>query len=147
MRLSTRARYGMRAMLALALAQGQGPVMAREIAQQQGVPISYLEQLLALLGKAKLVTSTRGARGGYVLARAAAQITVLEVISALEGPLDLAECGSGVHCSKQAQACALQEVWAQASQALARAFQGVTLAALAERQRAREAEALASYSI
>ncbi|HPM25338.1 MAG TPA: Rrf2 family transcriptional regulator, partial [Phycisphaerae bacterium] len=69
MKLSTRSTYGMRAMLELALAVGQGPVMVREIAERQRLPATYLEQLMVLLRKAGLVNATRGAHGGYALAR------------------------------------------------------------------------------
>ncbi len=147
MRFSTRARYGMRAMLTLALRYGEGPVMAKEIAQQQGVPVSYLEQLLAQLAKARLVVSTRGAHGGYTLARNPEAITTMDVLSALEGSLGLAECHSGVSCTRDPETCALRDLWIQSSQALVGTFQGTSLADLARRQQARDAESLLMYSI
>ena len=147
MRFSTRARYGMRAMLALALAHGQGPVMAKEIGQQQGVPINYLEQLLAQLAKAKLVSSTRGAHGGYVLARPPEEISAMDVVGVLEGPLDLAECHAGVVCTRAPEACALRDLWCAGSQALVNTFQETSLAELARRQQAKDSNHLPMYSI
>ena len=147
MRLSTRSRYGMRAMLVLSLEYGRGPVMAKEIAARQNVPISYLEQLLAQLAKAQLVTSTRGAHGGYELARPPAEISAAEVLGVLEGPLDLAEC-KGVSCDKQPESCALRTLWQHGSAALRQAFEGVTLDRLAADQRSRSVATEAwAYSI
>ncbi len=147
MKLSTRSRYGMRAMLALSLEYGRGPVMAKQIAASQNVPLSYLEQLLAQLAKAQLVTSTRGARGGYELARPPAEISAAQVLGALEGPLELAEC-KGVSCDKQPEACALRTLWQHGSAALQQAFEGMTLDRLAAEQRSRAAATEAwAYSI
>lgn len=134
-------------MLALALQQGPGPLMVREIAVQQNLPPTYLEQLMVLLRKAGLVTATRGAHGGYVLARPAGDITLAEIIEVLEGPLNLADCPSGTGCCGHPEACALAEVWDEATQSLLRVFRGITLADLVERQRVKESAQVLMYSI
>ena len=92
MKLSTRGRYGIHAMYDLALHASEGPVPIKVIAERQGIPEAYLEQLVAVLKKEGLVTSTRGAQGGYTLSRPAAEITVGQVLRALEGGLNLVDC-------------------------------------------------------
>ncbi|MHB9026115.1 MAG: RrF2 family transcriptional regulator [Armatimonadota bacterium] len=147
MKLSTRSTYGMRAMLALAMGYGGGNLMVKEIAERQGLPATYLEQLMVPLRKSGLVTAMRGARGGYILARSPATMTVGEIIEVLEGPIHLTECPSGAGCCGQPEACALVELWTEASEALTRVFQQVTLADLVERQRAKESASVLNYSI
>lgn len=92
MRLSTRVRYGMQAMLALALRPGPEPMSVKEIAERNGLPEHYLEQLITPLRRAGLLQSARGAQGGYVLARPACDISLLEVVQALDGPLEIEAC-------------------------------------------------------
>lgn len=147
MKLSTRSTYGVRAALTLAIEYGRGPIMVKEIAEKQSLPITYLEQLMTLLRKAGLVNATRGAHGGYVLSRSPAEITVADVVEVLEGPLTLAECPSGAGCCGKPEACALNDLWANATQALVRVFEDVTLAKLVEKQREKESGAVLSYSI
>lgn len=147
MKLSTRSTYGMRAMLELALAYGQGPVMVREIAERQRLPATYLEQLMVLLRKAGLVSATRGAHGGYALSRPPMEMTIAEIVEVLEGPLDLVECPSGAGCCGQPQACALCDLWDDAARTLLDFFGSTTLAALAERQRAKSASPVLMFSI
>lgn len=148
MKLSTRSTYGVRAMLALAMQQpGTGPLMVKDIAELQKLPATYLEQLMVLLRKAGLVTATRGAHGGYTLARPAAEITLAEIIEVLEGPLNLTDCPNGAGCCGHPENCSLYGLWQQAGQALTDVFANVTLATLAEQQRAREAGTVLMYSI
>jgi Rrf2 family protein len=87
MRISCKVEYGLRALLDLALHGQHEPSLSRDIAQRQGIPETYLNQLLLQLRRAGLVTSVRGPRGGHMLARATIDVTVLEVMEALEGPL------------------------------------------------------------
>jgi len=87
MNLSTRARYGARAMVELAIYGTEVPVQAKEISRRQDIPVSYLSQLLHALRRAGLVRSIRGARGGYVLARPPSAISLLEILRVLEGSL------------------------------------------------------------
>lgn len=89
MRLSTKGRYGVKALFELAYHYGSGPLSLKEIAERQGLSEHYLEQLAAPLRRAGLVTSVRGAQGGYALGRPPQEITVGEILQALEGPLEL----------------------------------------------------------
>ncbi|MDI6600729.1 MAG: Rrf2 family transcriptional regulator [Thermoanaerobacteraceae bacterium] len=92
MRLSTKGQYGLRAMFELAINYGEGPLSLKTIADRQYISEHYLEQLIATMRKAGLVSSTRGAQGGYVLSRSPEEITVGQVIRVLEGPLAPVEC-------------------------------------------------------
>jgi Rrf2 family protein len=92
MMFSTKAEYGIRVMVELARQTGEEPVPLAEIAERGGLPLAYLEHLVARLRKADLVTSRRGSRGGYMLARPAAEITMAEVVEALEGSIAPIEC-------------------------------------------------------
>ena len=135
-------------MLAVARKQGGGPFMTKEIAEQQHLPPTYLEQLMVQLRKAGLLTATRGAHGGYLLARPAADITLLEIIEALEGPLTLVECPGGAGgCCGEPESCALAAIWERASQTLRNTFQAVTLAHLVEDQQTRESSVALMFNI
>jgi Rrf2 family transcriptional regulator, cysteine metabolism repressor len=147
MKFSSRAIYGMRAMLVLARAHGQGSVFLKDIVEREHLPGTYLEQLMGPLRKAGIVQGVRGARGGYTLARAPAEIPVLAILEALEGPLNLAECPGGPGCCRQPETCALQDLWAEGSRALGRIYQDLSLAGLLERQRAKEADPVQDYHI
>ncbi len=92
MRLSTRGRYGLKAMFDLAVHFGDGPISLTCIAERQAISVNYLEQLITPLRKAELVKSVRGAQGGYMLAKAPEEITVGEILTTLEGPLAPTDC-------------------------------------------------------
>lgn len=89
MKFSIKVQYGLQAMLELAFRYFGGPVQIRDISRNQKIPIRYLEQLMLVLKRAKLVTSVRGKRGGYALSRRPVDITLLEAVEALEGPIEL----------------------------------------------------------
>jgi Rrf2 family protein len=134
-------------MLALAMHEGSDPVMTKEIAEIQSLPATYLEQLMLTLRKAGLVNATRGAKGGYVLSRDPRWIKLAEVVEALEGPLEIADCADVPSCCQDAQACALKELFDEANAALRNVFDKVSLADLAERQRMKESPAAQMYFI
>lgn len=92
MKLSTKGRYGLKAMFDLALHDGKGPVSLAAIAERQSISIHYLEQLVSPLRKAGLLKSVRGAQGGYLLAKAPSEISIKEILELLEGPLAPASC-------------------------------------------------------
>ncbi len=133
MRLTARSEYGLLALIDLGVRYGDGPVSAREVSERQGVPTKFLEQLLAALRKAGLVSAIRGARGGFSLTRDPREITVLEVVEALEGPLAPTTCDGGSLCGRSG-ACAAAGVWAKATEALRDVFDTTTLADLSVRQ-------------
>ena len=92
MKLSTRGRYGLKAMFDLALGYGEGPISLTSISERQAISVNYLEQLISPLRKASLVESVRGAQGGYMLARKPDEITVGKILTTLEGPLAPTDC-------------------------------------------------------
>lgn len=134
MKLSTRARYGLRAMVALAMRADDAPVMMRSIAEHEGLSKRYLDNIFATLRQEGLVLSVRGACGGYRLARPAQDIHVDEVVEALEGDILLVHCAAEFGGCPKHGSCATSEVWENASTALREAFHAVTLQDLAERQ-------------
>jgi Rrf2 family protein len=133
MRLTARSEYGVLALIDLSVRYGSGPVSAREVSERQGIPLKFLEQLLAALRKAGIVSACRGARGGFALTRDPAAISVLEVVEALEGPLAPTSCDGGQLCGRSG-ACAAASVWTRATDALRDVFDTTTLADLSERQ-------------
>ena len=147
MKLSTRSRYGLRAMLVLAQYVGDEPVMTKEIADKQNLPVTYLEQLMLTLRKAGLVVATRGAKGGYVLSRSADDMTLCDIVEALEGPLDIADCADVTNCCQTPDTCALKEVFTEANNSLRAVFSKRTLAQLAEEQRLKEVSGSSMYFI
>ncbi len=110
MKLSTRGKYGLYAMYYLARHEGEGP-QALQSVSTVGVPKQYLEQLLGNLRRAGLVSAVRGARGGYQIARPAAEVTLLDIIDAVEGPIELSECASSEHACDRACECPVRWVW------------------------------------
>lgn len=144
MKLSTRGRYGIHAMYDLALHAHSGPQSIKAISERQGVPEAYLEQLIAVLKREKLVTSTRGAQGGYTLTRPPEQITVGDVLRALEGGLGLVECLDEEAVCGKSCACASRVVWQKLRDGLNAIVDGITLRDMIEdygKQRAQEEEA------
>lgn len=135
MRITTRSRYGVRAMMELALREGTGRVQAQEIAAAQDISPGYLEHLLAALRKASLVRSVRGQHGGYELARAAEQITLREIVEALEGPIAPLECVDDSASCERADRCATRDVWSKVAHAVSGTLEEMSLGALCCRQR------------
>lgn len=135
MRISARTEYGLRAMIELANHYGLGPIGVREIASRQGIPERFLEQLISSLRRAGLVTSQRGAQGGFVLAKPAVEVTVFEIMEALEGPLNPVSClsSSDVGCEKDSM-CATQNLWRQAKCCLEMLFRATNLESLRKEQ-------------
>jgi Rrf2 family protein len=140
MLFSTKAEYGVRLMVELGRRTETGPVALSAIAEAETLPLSYLEHLVAKLREAGLVTSTRGAHGGYRLARPAGEITMLEVVEALEGPIAPMECfhearEGRVLCSHEMdgdRACATKLLWTRVQGGITKALAGSSLAELSE---------------
>jgi Rrf2 family protein len=134
-------------MLALALYEGEDPVMTKDIAEKQGLPVTYLEQLMLILRRSGLVNATRGAKGGYVLARDPKQITLAEIVEVLEGPLEIADCADVPSCNIEQRMCALKDIFDEANKALRSVFEKVTLADLADKQRSKNMQTVQMYYI
>jgi len=138
MMFSTRAEYGVRVMVDLARRGGAEPVPLAEIADGEGLPLAYLEHLVARLRRAGLIESRRGAHGGYLLARPAEQITMAEVVEALEGRIAPIECISSapdgtVRCSRESDpdhVCTTKLLWTRVRGAIVNTLQETTLAEL-----------------
>lgn len=139
MKLSTRGKYGLYAMHYLAGHKDDGPQSLQSIAST-GVPKQYLEQLLGNLRRAGLVTSVRGAQGGYQIARPPGQITMLDVIDALEGPVELSECTTDEGCCTRSCQCPVRHVWQRLTDSINRELAGVTLGDMFEEKLECEAE-------
>jgi Rrf2 family cysteine metabolism transcriptional repressor len=137
-RLTTKTRYGTRAMLYLALQYDKGPTSSKEIAAEQSLSVKYLERLLSQLLGAGLVRSVRGAQGGYVLARPPDQINLREIYDVLEGSDPLVECVTHPELCSRYEACVTQEVWTRMYDACTDVLQSTHLSDLASRQRAKE---------
>lgn len=132
MRLSARSEYGLLALVDLATTADGRPVAARELAASRGIPAAFLEQLLADLRRAGIVRATRGARGGFTLARDAAEISALDIVEALEGPIVPSVCTPDV-CGRES-GCAAATVWTDVAEAVRDALARFTLADLAGEQ-------------
>lgn len=113
MKLSTRTRYGLRALVDLAICSGDGtPVPVGEIARRQGLSESYLEKLFGTLRKAHLVRSVRGVAGGYLLGKAPADMTLAEILETLEGPIVISDCVEGAGCENSGT-CPASLLWSR----------------------------------
>ena len=132
MKLSTRGRYGIHAMYDLALNADGGPQPIKAIAERQGIPEAYLEQLIAALKKDGLVISTRGAQGGYMLSRRPGEITVGDVLRSLEGGLSLVDCLDEEEACGKSCACPSRIVWLKLREGLNRVVDGITLQDMVE---------------
>jgi Rrf2 family protein len=139
MKLSTRTRYGVRAVLELAASQGKEPMQIKTIAHRQGISLKYLEQLMAILKSAGFVRSVRGAKGGYILAKKANQIKLSDVFNALEGPVTTVECLENENYCARAADCAARQVWAEVQQAIEKILQSMTLQDLVDRTKDKRA--------
>lgn len=138
MMFSTKAEYGVRVMVELARRSGEAPIPLAEIAAHDGLPLAYLEHLVARLRKAGLVSSRRGSRGGYMLARPAGEITMAEVVQALEGSIAPIECISEaadgtIVCSRESgadHACPTKLLWTRVRLSIVGTLRETTLADL-----------------
>ena len=137
MRLNTRSRYAVTAMLDLALHDGEGPVALTDIAHRQGISLAFLEQLFARLRKARLVTGTRGRGGGYRLCQPASRVAVADVIVAVDRTVDATRCGGRENCQSEAR-CLTHDLWTDLSLHIRDFLGEIHLADLVERKRVRE---------
>ncbi|HEX9872888.1 MAG TPA: Rrf2 family transcriptional regulator [Deferrimonas sp.] len=136
MKLSTKSRYGLRALFDMAYHSGNLPVQIKDISRRQAISPRYLEQIFQDLKKGGLLKSKRGPQGGYSLSRKAEEITVREIILAAEGEMALVDCASESKKDKKScdfdSHCVTQQVWSEASRRLNDYFDSVTLQDLCE---------------
>lgn len=133
MRLTTKGRFAVTAMIDLALRSSDGPVTLAGISERQKISLSYLEQLFGKLRRYSLVDSVRGPGGGYCLARPGGQITVADIVRAVDEQLDATQCGGKENC-KDEERCMTHELWATLNMKMYEYLTSVTLADLADKQ-------------
>jgi len=136
MRLTTKGRFAVTAMIDLALRQHNGPVTLAGISQRQKISLSYLEQLFARLRRHQLVESTRGPGGGYTLGKAMAAISVADIIYAVDEPLDATQCKGKENCDND-QRCMTHDLWANLNRVMVDYLDSVSLHDLVEQQKER----------
>ncbi|HED40607.1 MAG TPA: Fe-S cluster assembly transcriptional regulator IscR [Chromatiales bacterium] len=132
MKLTTKGRYAVTAMLDLALHAQEGPVPLADISQRQGISLSYLEQLFAKLRKQGLVDSARGPGGGYRLSRDSNEIAVADVVTAIDEKVDATRCGGMGNC-QDGKPCLTHELWSDLSRQLYEFLENISLGQLVER--------------
>ncbi len=147
MKLSTRTRYGARALLELALHKGGGPVFLKNIAGRQQIPLPYLEHIIAPLIAGGIIRSAKGPRGGVSLAKDPAEIKLSEIVRLLEGSLAPVECVDNPEVCRRSKTCAARDVWLRLKQATDGVLESTTLQDLADDQRKRGRTASAMYYI
>ena len=130
MRLTTKGRFAVTAMIDLALRQEQGPVTLAGISQRQRISLSYLEQLFGKLRRHEIVESVRGPGGGYNLARRAENVTVADIIIAVDEPIDATKCGGRENCKDDGKRCMTHELWASLNAHIFGYLRSVSLAEL-----------------
>ena len=147
MKLSTRARYGTRALLDLALNMDKGLVQLKDISKRQNISLHYLEHLISPLVGSGIIRSTRGARGGVQLNRYPREIKLSEVIQLLEGPITPAECVDNPECCSIANLCATRDVLSDMKKAMDGVLESTTLQDLVERQKKKEHPEASMYYV
>ncbi len=138
MRLTTKGRFAVTAMIDLAMHHGSGPVTLAEISGRQKISLSYLEQLFGKLRRHRLVESVRGPGGGYCLAKDMSDISVAGIILAVDEPIDATQCGGEENCQDD-QKCLTHDLWATLNERIFDYLESVSLRQLVENQKAQEA--------
>ncbi len=144
MRLTTKGRFAVTAMVDLALRQTRGPVTLAAISERQHISLSYLEQLFGKLRRHKLVTSVRGPGGGYNLARQPQTITVAEIISAVDEPLDATQCGGKENCHDDRR-CMTHDLLATLNEKMQNYLSSVTLGDLVAHQQGKPVSVIKDF--
>lgn len=140
MKISTKGRYGVRILLDLALHEGNTPRLIRDISESQQISEKYISRLIIALRRANMVRSIRGAKGGFRLARNPAELTLLDIVEVMEGPVAIVDCvRSPEKCDRNDQ-CATREIWDNLNSEIRDAMRKVTLADIIENYRKRNAE-------
>src|SRR5574340_922557 len=142
MKLSTKGKYGVRALFEIARNYGQGPLSMKEIVERQKISLSYLEQILHRLGKAGIIESVRGPHGGYVLARKPAEVTIGDIVRSLEGPIALSHClepGFSEECY-QADDCVARMVWTKVGEKIEEALDSISFEHLLQQYHGKDRE-------
>jgi Rrf2 family protein len=137
MKLSTKGRYGVRLMIDLAARYGEGPVLMREIAKRQEISEKYLSNLINPLKATGLLEATRGVHGGYVLGKSPSEISMKDIVEAVEGPMCLVDCVDKPATCARTSLCIAHELWSEASKGINQVLEKYTLADMVVRQKAK----------
>ena len=137
MRLTTKGRFAVTAMIDVAMHNGKGPVTLAAVSERQKISLSYLEQLFGKLRRHGLVDSVRGPGGGYNLARDATAVSVADIILAVDEPIDATQCGGKENCQSDGSRCMTHELWAALNQRMVEFLGSVTLQKLVDEQLAK----------
>ncbi|BBP03567.1 Fe-S cluster assembly transcriptional regulator IscR [Sulfuriferula plumbiphila] len=140
MRLTTKGRFAVTAMIDLALHHGHGPVTLAGISERQKISLSYLEQLFGKLRRRALVESVRGPGGGYLVARPLGEISVAQIIQAVDEPIDATQCGGLENCQDD-QRCMTHELWTNLNRRIQDYLAAVTLESLVAQQSGKQSAA------
>jgi Rrf2 family protein len=146
MKVSSKTRYGLRLMLVLGLKYGEGPTLLKDIAHEENISEKYLSQIIIPLRVGGLVKSFRGARGGYMLARRPSQISVRQIIEALDGDLGVVDCVKNPAICQRTSHCVSRDVWVTLGGQIVKTLNGMKLDELVKRHKQRE-EQLLLYNI
>ena len=144
MRLTTKGRFAVTAMVDLALRQNRGPVTLAAISERQHISLSYLEQLFGKLRRAKLVSSVRGPGGGYNLASPPPNISVASIVTAVDEPLDATQCGGKENCHDEKR-CMTHDLWATLNEKMYDYLSSVTLADLVAHQSGKQVAVIKDF--
>jgi Rrf2 family transcriptional regulator, cysteine metabolism repressor len=147
MKISTKGRYATRALLDIAQHYGKATVLLKDVSARQGISLRYLEQIITPLVSAKIVRSTRGPRGGVMLARPPHKIKLIDIIQLLEGPIAPVECVNNPGVCTRAPSCAARDIWSDLAKAMQGVLESTTLQDLVERQEKKEPEKEMVYDI
>jgi len=147
MKLSTRTRYGTRALLELSLNHGKGLVQLRDIAQRQQISLSYLEHLIRPLVNAGIIRTTRGVGGGVSLTKPPEEVRLSEVIRLLEGSIALTECINNPELCPQSGFCVTRDIWGEMSNSISSVAESITLQDLVDRYRNKRRSQTPMYDI
>lgn len=147
MKISTRIRYGTRAILELVSHYGEAPVELKEIAKKEKISLKYLEQVFIPLRTGGLVRSVRGSKGGYSLAKHPSQICLKDVIEILDGPINLVDCLSDPKACEKVTTCVMRNIWQEVNEAIDKIFHSITLEEMVHRKMEREGKIPLVYQI
>ena len=136
MRLTTKGRFAVTAMIDLAMQQDKGPVSLSGISQRQNISLSYLEQLFAKLRRHELIDSVRGPAGGYQITKPLNSLSVADVILAVDEPLDATQCGGKENCTNEGQ-CMTHDLWANLTDKMLEYLSSVTLQSLVDKNKSK----------
>jgi Rrf2 family protein len=147
MKISTKIRYGTRAMLELASRYGEGPIELKEISKKENISLKYLEQVMIPLRTNGLVKSVRGSKGGYSLAKSPSNICLYDLFEILEGPINLIECLRHPKTCQRSSTCVTRDIWNDVSETIYKIFNSVTLEDMVNRKKEKEGKTPSMYQI